>query len=269
MREETGMILVAGHYCHDTILSNAGTHRALGGSAAYASAVFDAFGEPYEVAAKAGPDFLYASQVTKQPKIVPGQRTSSFVDDYRFGERRDHADAVCEPLWPEDLHGTFDVGIACAITGEVPLQTLGRIRELSRIVLADAQGLLREITPSGDVVLRPLTPGAERHIDYLKASVSEAALLDIAGLRKTLTLIVTDGPRGCTLISRDGETLIPATEAKELDPTGAGDCFLAGFAVGLTRGLDPLESARLGSWCGARAVEQVGVPRISLPPRRA
>ena len=54
-------ILVAGHYCHDTLLSNAGEHHALGGSAAYASAILDALGEPCTVAAKVGEDFLYAA----------------------------------------------------------------------------------------------------------------------------------------------------------------------------------------------------------------
>ena len=248
------MILVAGHYCHDTLLSNAGTHRALGGSAAYASAILDALGEPYEVAAKAGPDFLYAAQVTRQPRIVPG-RTSSFVDDYRSGERRDHVDAVCEAIEPGDLQGEYDVGIACAITGEVPPRTLARIREISRIVLADAQGLLREIAPGGDVLLRPLHPDAPDQIDFLKASRSEAALLDVDALRRRLTLIVTDGPRGCTLITASDETHVPAFPAQEKDPTGAGDCFLAGFAVGLARGLDPLEAARIGAYCGARFLE--------------
>ena len=46
-------------------------------------------------------------------------------------------------------------------------------------------------------------------------------------------------------------------------PTGAGDCFLAGFAAGLARGLDPLRAARIGAYCGARAVEQIGVPRLT------
>ena len=56
-------ILVVGHYCHDTLLSNAGEHRTLGGSAAYASAVLEVLGEPYEVVSKVGPDFLYPAQV--------------------------------------------------------------------------------------------------------------------------------------------------------------------------------------------------------------
>jgi 1D-myo-inositol 3-kinase len=268
MREEPEMILIAGHYCHDTLLSNAGTFRALGGSAAYASAVLDALGEPYQVAAKAGPDFLYAAQVTQQPRIVPGQKTSSFVDDYRSGERREHVDAVCEPLEPANLHGSFEVGIACAVSGEVPPRTLARIREISRVVLADAQGLLREITPSGEVILRPLHPDAARQIDFLKASRSEAALLDVASLRKVLTLIVTDGPRGCTIVDASRETHVPAFPADEKDPTGAGDCFLAGFAAGIARRFDALKAARIGAYCGARAVEQVGVPRLTSAQAR-
>ncbi|MGZ6143637.1 MAG: PfkB family carbohydrate kinase, partial [Myxococcales bacterium] len=207
-------ILVAGHYCHDTLLSNAGTHRALGGSAAYASAVLQAFGEPYEVAARVGEDFLYRAQVFKQPLVTRG-RTSSFIDDYRSGERREHVDAVCEPLQPEDLRGSYDVGLACAVSGEVTPPVLARLRQICRIAMADAQGLLREITPQGEVVLRPLHPDAAGQLDYLKASRAEAARLDVGKLRKALTLLITDGPRGCTLLTRDGEVHVPAFPAEE------------------------------------------------------
>jgi len=255
-------ILIAGHYCHDTLLSNEGTHRALGGSAAYGSAILEALGEPFDVAAKVGADFLYAAQVLRPARVVAG-RTSSFIDDYRGGERRDHVEAVCEPLYPEDLDGAYDVGIACAITGEVPLPTLRRIRQICRVVVADAQGLLREITPRGEVLLRPLDPEAARQLDVLKASRAEAELLDVTGLRKKLTLVVTNGARGCTVLTASSETHVPAFPAQEKDPTGAGDCFLAGFAVGLARGLDPLRAARIGAYCGARAVEQIGVPRLT------
>lgn len=255
-------ILIAGHYCHDTLLSNAGTHRALGGSAAYAAAILEALRQPYAVAAKVGADFLYAAQVTRPARVVPG-RTSSFIDDYRSGERRERVEAVCEPLDPEDIEGAYEVGIACAITGEVPLPTLRRIRQVCAVVVADAQGLLREISPGGEVRLRPLDPEAEGLLDFLKASLGEAALLDLPALRRKLTLLITDGARGCTILTASSETQVPAFAAEEQDPTGAGDCFLAGFAVGLARGLKPLRAARLGAWCGARAVEQVGVPRLT------
>jgi 1D-myo-inositol 3-kinase len=255
-------ILVAGHYCHDTVLSNAGTHRALGGSAAYASAVLEAFREPYELAAKVGEDFLYAAQVAKKPRIVAG-RTTSFVDDYRSGERRERVEAVCEPLTPGDLQGSFDVGIACGVCGEVPPPTLARIREISRVTMADAQSLMREITPDGEVRLKPVLPEG---LEFLKASRAEAALLDVETLRQRLTLLVTDGPLGCTIVNREAEVHVPAFPAVERDPTGAGDCFLAGFAVGIARGLPVGKAARMGAWCGARAVESIGVPRLTVPP---
>lgn len=262
-------ILVAGHYCHDTVLDSAGEHRALGGSAAYASAVLQAFGEPFEVAAKVGADFLYGEQVARKPLVVQNARTTSFVDDYRSGERRERVLAVCEPLLPSDLSGSYQVGMACGVAGEIPPETLARLRALCRVVVADAQSVLRRITPRGEVCLSPLPEGAAAQLDFLKASKREAALLDVAKLRTQLTVVITDSARGCTVFTAREETRLPAFPAEERDPTGAGDCFLAGFAVGIARGLDALRAARIGAYCGARAVERVGVPRFTQQEVRA
>jgi len=52
----------------------------------------------------------------------------------------------------------------------------------------------------------------------------------------------------------------------EVDPTGAGDTFAAGFVYGLARGDDPLRAARLGSAAASIVVEAVGglaIPRIA------
>src|SRR5947209_10702891 len=117
--QERAVILVAGHYCHDTLLSNAGTTRALGGSAAYASAVLDALGEPFQTVSKVGADFLYAAQVARPPRRTAGP-TTAFIDDYRGETRTGRVEALCDPIEPADLAGRFDVGIACAIAGELP-----------------------------------------------------------------------------------------------------------------------------------------------------
>lgn len=261
-------ILVAGHYCHDTLLGNAGARRALGGSAAYASAVLAALGEPYRVVAKVGGDFLHAGDVLMEPLVVPG-RTTAFVVDYRGPERRERVEAVAPALEPDDLQGEYEVGLACAVAGELPPRTLQRLRQISRVVVADAQSILREISPRGEVLLRAPPPESLEAIDFLKASRAEAEALDVASLRQRLTLIVTDGPRGCAVLGRNLELAIPAQPAQERDPTGAGDCFLAGFAAGLARGLPLAKAANLGAWCGARAVEQVGVPRLDAAQARA
>src|SRR5438045_238122 len=255
-------ILVVGHYCHGTRVRNASVEQVLGGSSAYASTILAALGEAHEVVAKVGDDFRYAHEVSRKPAVVPG-RTTAFVDAYRGAVRTERVDAVAPAIEPEELRGTWDVGLACAIAGEIPLRTLQRLRQISRIVLADAQSILREVTGRGEVVLRPPEPGATEAIDVLKASRDEAQVLDVAALRKRLTLIVTDGARGCTVLNRQGQLSIAAYPAEEKDATGAGDCFLAGVAAGLARGLPVEEAARLGSWCGARAVEHVGVPRLS------
>jgi 1D-myo-inositol 3-kinase len=113
------------------------------------------------------------------------------------------------------------------------------------------------------VELRTLDPLAVQHLDYLKASRKEAALLDVPALRRRIGVILTDGPRGSTLLRSDSELHIPAQPAIERDPTGAGDCFLAGFAIGLSRGYSEDHALRLASWCGARAVEHIGVPRLT------
>ena len=255
-------ILIAGHYCHDVLVSNAGEHRALGGSAAYASAVFEALGEPYEVAAKVGADFRYLDAVAKPPRIA-GARTTSFIDDYRSGERVERVEAVTEPIEPRDLPaGRFDAGIACAIAGEVPLRTLQRMRSICRVMFGDAQGLLRRISPVGEVLLEPMHPDAPAQLDYLKASRAEAQLLDVEKLREKLTLVITDGPRGCTLLSATDRLHIAPFAAEERDPTGAGDCFLAAFAAAIVHGLPPGEAARAAAWYGARAVEHIGIPKF-------
>jgi 1D-myo-inositol 3-kinase len=256
------VILVAGHYCHDTLIDNADSAQALGGSAAYASAILDALGEPHQVVAKVGADFLYAEQVSHKPAFAAG-RTTAFVDDYRAAERRQRVEAVAPPIEPSDLQGRFDLGIACAVAGELPLRTLLRMRELCGILVADAQALLRSVSPPGELTLHPPDPAALETLDCLKASREEAALFDVQALRGRMTLLITDGARGCLVARRDLEVRIPAFPAQEKDPTGAGDCFLAGFAAGLLRCNDSVAAARLGAYCGARAVEQVGVPRLS------
>jgi 1D-myo-inositol 3-kinase len=257
-------VLVAGHYCHDTLVSKEGVHRVLGGSAAYGSSVLRAAGARFRVVAKVGPDFLYREQVLAEPIVVEGARTTSFIDDYTHGERVGTCEAVCDPIRPEDIEGEAVVAIAAGIAGEVLPATIDRLRAVSRVLLADVQGLIRAIGPRGEVGHLPLekTPFAAsvERLDFLKVSAEEARALDLESLRRRTRVVVTEGKEGCTLLDGASSLHAPAFPAVERDGTGAGDCFLAGLAVGLVRHL-PLERAlRLANYCGARAVEAVGIP---------
>jgi len=43
-----------------------------------------------------------------------------------------------------------------------------------------------------------------------------------------------------------------------VDTTGAGDLFAAGLLYGLTHGMNPVESARLGGLCAAEVISHTG-----------
>ncbi|MFL5311069.1 MAG: PfkB family carbohydrate kinase [Myxococcales bacterium] len=274
-------VIVAGNYSHDTLiggdtlewcpptaLSGERERSELGGSAAYVSAVLRAARIDFAVVANVGDDFRYADRVPPARR-VPGARTTSFLDDYRTGERIATLRAAGPPLQPEDFCETCTIGMAVAVSGEIPPAALLRLRELSGVLLADAQGFVRVFDPGGRVLHRAPPPdvlAALARVDYLKAGRAEAEALDLSQLRRSCTILLTDGPRGCTILTASGEQHVAAFPANEVDPTGAGDCFLAGFAVGLLRGWPPPRSAVLGNWFGARAVESRGLPDLAGVP---
>jgi 1D-myo-inositol 3-kinase len=261
-------VLLVGHYCHDTIIGTDGSVRLLlGGATAHAAAVLAPLGADFRVVAKVGEDFRYHEAVARPPLVVKNAPTTAFVDDYRGVDRIGTLAASAPPVRPADLGDIpCRVGMACGIAGEIGPDTLARLRELSGIAVADAQAFVRRVDSAGGRVhTAPPEPSLRSEIDrldWLKLSRSETAALDPSTLKHCRAL-VTDGQRGSILLQGGRETRVPAFPARELDPTGAGDCYLAGFVWGLLRGWDPERAALFGSFCGALAVAQHGVPRLT------
>ena len=72
-------------------------------------------------------------------------------------------------------------------------------------------------------------------------------------------IIVTEGEKGSTVVTRERETSIRAVSPQQvLDPTGAGDAYRAGVIKGLLEGRELPFCAMLGSTCAAYAVETYG-----------
>ncbi|AKF79520.1 carbohydrate kinase [Myxococcus fulvus 124B02] len=262
-------VLVVGNYCHDVLPSAGGGEvHTLGGSAAYISSVFDATGVDHAVVAVAGEDFAYADRVRYPPRIVPGTRTTRFLADFSQTERVLRVDARSASISPEDIVFDARVALACGVMGEVPPETLVRMSQRAGHVLADAQGLLRALDDEGRVWNQRLedTPYAELlgHLRVLKASEEEARAMDLDAVRARTCVVITRGKRGCTLLTAKDSLELPVSPVEEVDPTGAGDCFLAGFTLGLLRGWPMTKCAELANWFGAQAVTQVGVPRVDV-----
>jgi len=96
-----------------------------------------------------------------------------------------------------------------------------------------------------------LFPG-ENELRLLSGCTEERAAARTLFDRYPLEMIVIKrGSRGCSVCTPKEEVSIPAFAIKEVDPTGAGDCFDAGFICGQLEGRSSVESAKLAAAAGA------------------
>ncbi len=90
------------------------------------------------------------------------------------------------------------------------------------------------------------------------ASTVEAAAAVLLEARPDRLVVVTHGKDGCTIYTAGSSQHIPGYRVEEIDPTGAGDCFDAGFLVRWLAGDSLADAARFGNACGALAVTAKG-----------
>jgi adenosine kinase len=100
-------------------------------------------------------------------------------------------------------------------------------------------------------------------------SLYETADFDTAlnALRTDARLaVVTRSEHGSLVVRREETLAVPAYPIERLvDATGAGDLFAAGFLVGLARGSDYRDAARLGALVAAEVIQHLGArPETSL-----
>lgn len=114
-------------------------------------------------------------------------------------------------------------------------------------------------------VLRPCLP----YVDYFLPNFGEASSLAggktepdaIAELFLEAgvgTAVIKMAGEGCYVKNRETAFHLPAYSVEVVDMLGAGDCFCAGFTVGLALGWDLYTTARLANAVGALCVTQLG-----------
>jgi len=86
----------------------------------------------------------------------------------------------------------------------------------------------------------------------------EAAVAELFRRYPIEIVVLKQGSRGCTIYTPDAREEIPAVKVPEVDPTGAGDCFDAGFLCGRLEGQSLVESARLAAAVGALNTKAFG-----------
>jgi sugar/nucleoside kinase (ribokinase family) len=74
-----------------------------------------------------------------------------------------------------------------------------------------------------------------------------------------LLVVMTRGAQGATVLTARGPEEVPAAPVSHVvDTTGAGDLFASGLLYGLTHGMGPVESTRLGGLCAAEVIAHTG-----------
>jgi sugar/nucleoside kinase (ribokinase family) len=110
----------------------------------------------------------------------------------------------------------------------------------------------------------------QEHVDYrLIESLCEQWLASGIGSEGNGGIVVRCGKDGCLIVREGLRKWMPAyhqSADKVIDPTGGGNGFLGGLAVGLVRagkapGIENIEeAAKWGSISASFAIEQVGMP---------
>ncbi len=91
----------------------------------------------------------------------------------------------------------------------------------------------------------------------VNASTDEGAIEELLGLGVS-EIVVKKGGQGCTYHDATRRLDVPALAVREVDPTGAGDCFAATYVTCRHRGLAVEASLRYACASGARAVMHTG-----------
>ncbi len=115
-----------------------------------------------------------------------------------------------------------------------------------------------------------LIPSEEELLLLSDAYQIEAVVQDLLEDKPELIVIVTKGAEGCIVMTQSTEEIIPGLgpmvcndpingyDVVEVDPTGAGDCFDAGFLARWLAGDSPTVAAEFANACGALAVTMKG-----------
>lgn len=91
----------------------------------------------------------------------------------------------------------------------------------------------------------------------------EKAAYDVMKRFEIPNIIVTRSEEGLSLINKEGTVHIPTKAQEVFDVSGAGDTVIAVFAMGLTAGIAPADSAYLANLAASVVVAKLGTYAVS------
>ena len=251
---------MVGHVTKD--LANGG-HR-VGGTAAYASVTARRLGLNTAVVTSIGVDLDLES-------LLPGVRVHStlstfsttFLNEYDGGARTQHLTAMAEGLSLNDVPRAWratPIVLLGPIAGEVPEDMFSLFPD--SLIGVNVQGWVRTWDERGRVSLHDWS-GETLLPNVDAAFVSVEDLVDVGQTRRWASMVpvlaVTDGEFGSRVHAGGNWHDLEPWEARQVDPTGAGDVYATAFLVRYSLTRDPIESARFASCAASLCVAAEGL----------
>lgn len=254
--------LAIGHICQDVAPGG----YVIGGAAAYSAAVAAALGCRAGVVTSAAAGLDCAAEL---PNVLvknhAADSTTIFENIYTAHGREQIIHAVAggltaahvPPLWTR---------APIVFLGPIANEVDPAIIELfsDSIIGAGPQGWMRRWDEDGRVASGDWDSAAGvlplAAVTFLSTEdLPDPALVDDYA-RQANILVVTDGPRGCTVYYREQRRAFPAPQVRVVDSTGAGDTFAAAYLVRFhqTKG-DLWEAAEFANRIAARSVTRHGL----------
>lgn len=226
-------VVCIGFFCHDVHQDG----YILGGTASYASLLFQKLGKKTAVLTSVGGDFLFFNKFKKAGINIYNKlasKTTVFKNVYNeHNERIQFISSRALTLYQADIPISWkQVPLVklCLIADELDISILSAFP--NAIVGATIQGWLRQWNEQGKITPKSMNWEWLQYIDVVLFSED-----DIIGFEDKLSLIteyvkvavMTKGKDGAIVYYNKQATHFPAFPVTQIDPTGAGDVFATAF----------------------------------------
>ena len=221
-------------------------------------------------------DLLSKESITQQAVEVSAETRENFIvvasstnQQYRFGMPGSEIPQIEQDKFFEVYASLNPFPEIIVISGSLPpgmpAEFLRKLiikgKEHGAKIIADtSEDALKLAIEEGVFLLKPNLGELERLSGWGTLDIEQAdeAALKLIEAGKTEVIVVSLGPQGAYLITKDINAHIPAPTVKKLSTVGAGDSMVAGMVSVLARGGSYLEMVRMGVACGSAATMNSG-----------
>ncbi|MBI2866940.1 MAG: ribokinase [Chloroflexi bacterium] len=254
-------LLLVGHIAADL---QAQGRSSPGGAACYGASTAAQLGLSVAVVTSAHDQRFVGEALGSIPFVsIPAHQTTTFENTYTARGRRQRIHSIARALTLRHVPLSWRnprAVLLCPIAQEVRPSLLRAFPNALRCVAL--QGWLRAWDATGRVRHERWQPPL-RHapIDLLFFSREDVRGQSEADeyARHARVSVMTDGPNGAYLRKCVGDWIhVPATQARAVDTTGAGDVFAAAFIARYLERHEPLDAARWAHCAAGYAIEHTG-----------